>query len=333
MNRSRFTLVHDAVAVADATRRTKRAPIEKADPKKPGRKRKTAKNREGDSLTSKLRTKASIKKCTVSSDFYGALDATVREMIKSVAVRAENIKAGRHTPKAGPLNSKPKQRGVAKLERVGVWDLGAWLGGLPRFLERCNEAQTKFVFYSVKATVPAGTVRRPEGIAAWHLASTGARITAVDRQELADNIIADDFFPLADVVRKDLGLDYIVGVTPSMIAGTDDGAVYWNHFSTHAHRTILVSTYDLRDFAKATNRPFEVYLGSLVLAQLMVACNSRLEFHDDRGCLLDYNKSRVSIQATVANMHIEPACLDRIAPRYRVAATALTEALRTWETT
>jgi len=39
-------------------------------------------------IISKSRTKAAAKKCNVSSDFYGALDATVRGLIAKAEVRA-----------------------------------------------------------------------------------------------------------------------------------------------------------------------------------------------------------------------------------------------------
>lgn len=219
------------------------------------------------------------------------------------------------------------------LERVGVWDLGAWLSGLPHLVERYNAAQRTFEFYAVTATVPVGTIRSPVGVAAWYHQLTNETLRAAEKRELENNVIADDFFPLADVVRKDLGLDYLVGLTPSMVAGTDGDELYWNHFSTYDRRTILASTHDLRDFAAESERPFEVFLGTVVLAQLLVAGSRELGYHENRGCLFDYNESRVSLQATIAELRIEPACLKLVAPRYRKAAAALLELLRHWHET
>ena len=52
-------------------------------------KRKAAKKgASGDLIISKARTKASTKKCNVSSDFYGALDKVVRGMIADAESRA-----------------------------------------------------------------------------------------------------------------------------------------------------------------------------------------------------------------------------------------------------
>jgi histone H3/H4 len=42
----------------------------------------------GNMIISKSRTKASVKKCNVSGDFYGALDRKVREIINQAESRA-----------------------------------------------------------------------------------------------------------------------------------------------------------------------------------------------------------------------------------------------------
>jgi histone H3/H4 len=42
----------------------------------------------GELIISKTRTKASVKKCNVSSDFYGALDKKVRDVIRDAESRA-----------------------------------------------------------------------------------------------------------------------------------------------------------------------------------------------------------------------------------------------------
>ncbi len=51
-------------------------------------KRKAKKGASGDLIISKARTKNATKKCNVSSDFYGALDKTVRGMIADAESRA-----------------------------------------------------------------------------------------------------------------------------------------------------------------------------------------------------------------------------------------------------
>lgn len=53
-------------------------------------KKKKAKKKAGPAelIISKSRTKGATKKCNVSSEFYGALDKAVRDMIKGAESRA-----------------------------------------------------------------------------------------------------------------------------------------------------------------------------------------------------------------------------------------------------
>lgn len=55
---------------------------------KKAKKKPAAKKAAGNMIISKSRTKASVKKCNVSGDFYGALDKKVREMINQAESRA-----------------------------------------------------------------------------------------------------------------------------------------------------------------------------------------------------------------------------------------------------
>ena len=60
--------------------------------RKKATKKKTAKKAPAELIISKSRTKASVKKCNVSSDFYGALDKEVRAMIAKAEKRAMDNK-------------------------------------------------------------------------------------------------------------------------------------------------------------------------------------------------------------------------------------------------
>jgi len=55
--------------------------------KKKAAKRRTVK-KTGDLIISKARTKNAVKKCNVGGEFYGALDAVVRDLIKGAEARA-----------------------------------------------------------------------------------------------------------------------------------------------------------------------------------------------------------------------------------------------------
>jgi histone H3/H4 len=53
------------------------------------KKKKAAKSKKpAELIISKSRTKGAVKKCNVGGEFYGALDATVRELIKEAEARA-----------------------------------------------------------------------------------------------------------------------------------------------------------------------------------------------------------------------------------------------------
>ncbi len=51
-------------------------------------KKKKGKKKTGDLIISKSRTKGAVKKCNVGAEFYPALDAAVRGMIKDAEARA-----------------------------------------------------------------------------------------------------------------------------------------------------------------------------------------------------------------------------------------------------
>ena len=58
------------------------------DPTMAKKKKAKKKGSAADLIISKSRTKGATKKCNVSSEFYGALDKVVRDMIKGAEGRA-----------------------------------------------------------------------------------------------------------------------------------------------------------------------------------------------------------------------------------------------------
>ena len=230
------------------------------------------------------------------------------------------------------------QRVVRELERqpnvlrVGIWDLDAQVGRLPQVIEVLNKAQGAFAIFEVEAAIPAGMISRPELVVAWARERLGTLPSKKERDEIESNMIADDFYRRAEVVRKDLDLHYLVGITPSMVAFEEQGYVYWNYFATYDKRLVLASTYDLRKFARQADRPFEVAVGGLICSMLLVAVNPRLEYHrDNTGCMFDMNLDRESIVRSIREARIEERCLNQMIPKYRPVATALNEALRTYQ--
>lgn len=224
-----------------------------------------------------------------------------------------------------PSSASDSSQGEAKMQEapvspkrivVGLWSLDAWLGSLARMIEAINDAQRSFTFYEIQAAVPSGLISRPERMVSWLTEIYGEKLDDVTRQAIEDNLLANDFFGLADEVRKDLSLDYIIGLTPSMVAkeaADDQGrrTAIWNHFSTFDGSVILASNYQLHDFARSTGRPIGVFLLKVITSQLFVAMSwPKLGFHvEDRGCLFDYDASRTSLVGKVIDPKIEAECL------------------------
>jgi hypothetical protein len=227
------------------------------------------------------------------------------------------------------------------LVTVGIWSLDAWLGSISELIEGLNQKQGTFVFYEVEASVPAGLISRPERVIPWlqealenNPNEKTKRTLEKAKHTIHDNLIANDFFGLADRIRADLGLDYIVGVTPSMVAGKDeDGSYYTDHFSTYEGHTILASSYDLHAYASSSGLSFEAFLTTIVVSELLVAICPKLGFHSDTGCLFDYNDDRISLIDDVRDPKIQPDCMELIEPQYRDAALSLVDFIRSIRST
>ena len=238
--------------------------------------------------------------------------------------------ARKHTARPSVAGRKSSRDATNRLS-VGLWDLGAWLGSvLPRLIRRMNRAQDAFRFFEVRAPIPSGMIRPAEGIVEWLRSVTGlhsaCQVHWTKRQRSI--IVFEDFRILANSVRKDMGIDYLVGISPSMVAGVHGSEAYWDYFSQSKGRLILASTYDLRDFSMRTHWPFEAYLAAVIVAELLRACSPGLYSHDDCGCLFDFNEERTGFMATLEKLHIESKCLKKVNPRCRSAALALIESIR-----
>ncbi len=221
-------------------------------------------------------------------------------------------------------------RRSTEVETVGLWDLNARVGELPRLIEAFNAATPALAFFEVQAAVQAGLVSRAERVVAWAEEQLGRKLVASQREDIVSNVIDEDFFVRARKVRTELGVDYLVGLTASKVAYAEDTEIRWNYFSSLSGRLVLSSTFELRKFAARAKRPYEVAVGVVVLGQLLVAMNRKLRFHEDRGCLFDSCFKRKNLVDVIAAPALDEQCLARIAPKYREAAQALVAALRSF---
>lgn len=218
----------------------------------------------------------------------------------------------------------------ARVETVGLWDLSSQVGGLPQVIQHLNEAQPVLTFFEVQASITTGLISRPERVIEW--AKERAELEPEDLEQIESNVIFEDFSQRAEKVRRDLGLDYLVGFTFGKIAFEKEDGIYWNFFSSCEDRIVLVSIYDVYRYARKAKRPFEAAVAGMAVSQLLALIN-RLSYHPEtRGCLFDFNEDRDSIVVAFRKPHIEPECLARIKPRYRGAAEALVTAIRTYST-
>lgn len=214
---------------------------------------------------------------------------------------------------------------------VALWDLGARIGLLPEIIDLLNQSQPVFTFFNLQAPVPAGLVIQAENFAAWARHHSKEKVKTKGNQVIHNNLMSNDFYKYAQTVYKNLGVKYLVGVTPYMVAGEEHGKLFWNYFSTSRKGIILASSYELREYAQQAGRPFEVAVAGVVIAQLLVEINKGLKFHDEnRGCMFDFNNDRVSIVESIRNGMIEPACLNLIDEKYRQAAQNMMAALKSY---
>ena len=232
----------------------------------------------------------------------------------------------------GPFQSSSPR---PPLLTVGIWDLGARVGYLPRIIEAMNGVQDAFRFFEVMAAIPSGLVSQPEKVVAW-VREQYPHLTRADRESIGIGMIDEEFFPRGEKVRKMTKVDYLCGLTPTVIIGRDANRKkpYWDLFTSTGEdpKTFLVSTFELRDFASKADRPFEMLVAWLMVAQLLGSIHRRrgLRFHPDTGCLFDFNNERTGIIESVKSPMIEPDCLKLIPPTHRKAAQALMGALATY---
>jgi len=199
---------------------------------------------------------------------------------------------------------------------IGLWDLGAWLGSLYQIIEGLNRCQKAFLFFEVKAAVPLGLTKQPQRAIPKLEEFLESQLSTDEKATVGNNFFAADYYAFGEDVRKDLRMDYLVGITPSMIADTrlhnGEREAAWNLFSTSDASLILVSCYQLREFAEQTGQPFEAFLATIIIAQVLAAkFYPTLTFHPDTGCLFDYNKNRSNIKNKVLSPAIESSCLPK----------------------
>lgn len=216
------------------------------------------------------------------------------------------------------------------MTRVAVWDIGAQVGRLHDVLVLLNGAQQVFEFYSLLAPLPSGLTSRPSKVLAWakrYLKGRGGRLGHNATRDIHDNTVIDsDFYRIATAVRRNLSPspDILAGLTPAFIAGIEnDDRPCFDFFSSSYSKMVLVSTTDIHKISQMAERPVELAVAVLVIAQVLVAANPRLEFHKERGCLFDEEDERLRFARTLQKLRVEERCLALMRVEHREAVKAM----------
>lgn len=191
---------------------------------------------------------------------------------------------------------------------VGILDLGAWVSKLPALLKVMNRSQSSLIFLEIQTSVPAGLIKTKEPLVKWAEAQFGRPLKEEESRDLVRNMLADEFFYFAESVRVQNKLDLIVGLTPAMLAFDDDGP-HWNYFSVGQEKASIVSTFDLREYAKSAGKPYEAAVGMLIASQVLALRND-IKFHSEtRGCIFDFDANRTDLVESIRGMHIDSECM------------------------
>ena len=204
----------------------------------------------------------------------------------------------------------------AQATTVGLLDLGARVSGLPRIIERMNNAQDRIVFIEVQTPVPAGMVKTGAMLVAEFERAVDRPLRDDEKQDVGRNMLVNEFLTFAESVRRKNGLDSLVGITPAMLAFHQDDQTHWNYFSYgNGGPLSLVSTFDLRKYAERADRPFEAAVGMLIVGQI-ISTRNHLDFHaETRGCALDFNEDREDLVLSIRSMRFDAQCLLAIEAR------------------
>jgi hypothetical protein len=218
------------------------------------------------------------------------------------------------------------------VQTVGIWEVSSCVERLPEILDTMNRAQDEVRFDEVLAAVPPGLVSQPRVGATWWRLMSGERLSARERKEMKANVWAHNFEPQASLVRKDLGIDLLIGLTPAMVAFVEGQERNWNYFTWNDRKHLsLVSCYDVREYAEAVQRPFEAAIGMLIVGELLYCRNAKVDYHPkDRGCLFDKTIERENLKLSLATMEIESRCRALLAGKWRMVGDALMKALRNY---
>ncbi|MEJ1962802.1 MAG: hypothetical protein WDO56_15135 [Gammaproteobacteria bacterium] len=195
--------------------------------------------------------------------------------------------------------------------RVGIWDLDVSAGALPTLLDRMDECQQRFSFSSVEAPFATGLALPGIGVVEDWLKYTGKSMNPEYAQL---NVAARPIYEAAKPVLEKLPIEWLIVVVKSMIADTTDPKQRWyNLFSTSSNNVVLISTYEVREYAAQAKRSFEAAVFGVGLSALLSALAPAIQYQKkSTGSIFDFCENRADIVKSIREPRIDPENRARI---------------------
>ncbi len=202
---------------------------------------------------------------------------------------------------AVPAPARRRSRVVPKLRpmQVGLWDFDANVGALDEAVQKLNGAQNYVEFQTLQLANPSGSVR-------------------ITRRETAYLDAAKLFRQLGDAPER-FNVDRIIVLTRHLIVDDDMSNLFAT--SNKAETLSVVSTANLREYARKAKRTFTRAVFYLILGEVISMANPEMDYHDEtRGCLMDFCKNRDDLVLGLKAAKIDEDCAKKVKDKKLLAA-------------
>ena len=327
-----FTLIYDGTPLAEPDpAHAEAVKAEVADPLMPA-----SGPEKSDAAADKPRSESSAQ-----VDLYKTLESIPisDELRKTLAYTCETQNPVESDPSKLARNVAPVVKELERQDKVttvAIWDLDARVGNLPALIKPLNKSQAELTFFELQgAPLPAGLLGTSEFMAKWIRSKINRRPSGSGEKVIGEHLNSNEFYNGASVIQQKTGVDYLIGISPFLIAGDKGDEIFWNHYSDVNGRLMLVSTNGLRERAEQAGRPVEVAIAVMLISALAVAMNRKLEYHagSETGCLIDNNICGVNIIRTISALKIDDDCLKKFEKKNREPFIAMLDGLKNYKET
>ncbi len=211
------------------------------------------------------------------------------------------------------VRSQERQKPKVK---VALVDLNARVGFLPELVEAANQTQGYYGFEVAYSPVPSGSLRTDK--------------MGNSPQQLFLPWLGDYLSGMA----RHLDVQRVCCLTSCMIAGEENGELYWNRFAgwlPSSEDVFAITTFGFGEYAERADASFAKATLYLCLAMLVAhGDGGRMGFHDEIvGCLLDRWRSREDFLTGLRHSRFDhPDCRQKIEDQGQLEAIDRLLALR-----